>query len=212
MPLVAASTARTLRGGHFRQSQIACGVTPTALARAAGPPTTLMACSNAVSRFLRTPELKHCFHAHVKHCLRGRDGANNQEVLDAKEVGRRIKKAMDEADPPVTGSDLARACVVTPQAVSGWRRTGRVSKRHLMTIMRVTGKPLEYFVGESVGSDKKTNNHHVKPWLTEEIIDPDHFLEVFRTWQDARTSDRENLVALAKAARKAHGTRRKRTR
>jgi hypothetical protein len=213
-PPVARSTAITRLGGQRFQSHMAWGETPTALARAAGPPATLMACSNAVSLFLRTNELKHCLRGRVKHCLRSDLKHHNQEMLDAKEVGRRIKKAMDEAEPKVTGNALAAACDVTPQAVSGWRKTGRVSKRHLLTLSRLTGKPLEYFIGEG-GQDRKANNHHPahgRPWLREEIIDEDQFLVVFRTWQDARTTDRQHLVAIAKSARKAHGARKKRSR
>jgi hypothetical protein len=57
---------------------------------------------------------------------------------------------MDEAKPRVTSAALADACHVTAQAVNGWRKTGRVAKRHLGTIAKLTGRPLEYFLGESV--------------------------------------------------------------
>jgi hypothetical protein len=131
-------------------------------------------------------------------------------MLDSKELGRRISKALEEADPPVTGTALAKACNVTPQAVSGWRKTGRVGKRHLTTISRLTGKSLEYFISTHVTpANGKTGIP--KPWLVEKIVDEEAFLVVFRTWQDARQQDRENLVAIARASRGAHGARRKRT-
>lgn len=178
----------------------------------AGPPTILRACSRAVSLFLRTEELKHYFPCRVKHCIRGPSGKDNPPVLDSAEIGRRLKKAMDEAEPPVSGADLAHACGVSPQAVSGWRRTGRFSKRHLPTISRMTGKPVEFFVTESVHAAKAHQGIPTRPWTFEKVVDEDQFLVVFRTWQDARSTDRENLVAIAKTARKAHGTRgRKRT-
>jgi transcriptional regulator with XRE-family HTH domain len=129
-------------------------------------------------------------------------------MLDSKEMARRIKMAMDEAKPPITGADLAEACGVTPQAVSGWRSTGRLGKRHLMTIARLTGRPVEYFVSESVHLVTKNGNH--QPWLVERIVEPEQFLIVFRTWQDARHTDRQSMVAVAKTARKSHGTRRRR--
>ena len=128
-------------------------------------------------------------------------------MLDGAEFARRLRKAMDEADPPIGGSDLAAACKVTPQAVSGWRRTGRVGKRHLTTISRLTGRPVEYFVSETVPG--KNHASPTRPWLFEKIVDEEKFLTVFRTWQDARSTDRENLVAIANAARRAHGTRRR---
>jgi hypothetical protein len=129
-------------------------------------------------------------------------------MLDAREIAKRLREAMDEAKPPIRGSDLAIACGVTPQAISGWRETGRLAKRHLPTISRVTGRSVEYFIAETVPSS--TKNVQNRPWVLEKVVDEDQFLIVFRTWQDARSTDRENLVAIAKAARKAHGTRRRR--
>jgi hypothetical protein len=131
-------------------------------------------------------------------------------VLNSKEIGRRISKAMAEADSPITGADLAKACKVSPQAVSSWRTTGRFQKRHLPTISRLTGKPIEFFISEQVNG-RVIQGSQPKPWLAEKVIDEEKFLIVFRTWQDARDTDRENLVAIAKTARKAHGTRGKRT-
>lgn len=185
-------------------------------AKAAGPPAALIACSKAVSLFLATGEIKQYFSSEVKHCLSYMSSPDNQAMLDkdrAKkarlELAKRIREAMDEAKPPVLGADLAEACKVTPQAVSGWRSTGRVGKQQLMNISRLTGRPLEYFVSESV--HPVTKNGHQQPWLVERVIEPDEFLIVFRTWQDARHTDRQSLVAVAKTARKSHGTRRRRT-
>lgn len=187
---------------------MACGDTPIRFASSAGPPAALMACTKAMSLFLGTEGLKHYFHSDVKHCLRRVAPAQNQVMLDSTEIGRRLKKAMDEAEPPVSGSDLAAACRVSPQAVSGWRRTGRFSKRHLPTISRLTGKPVEFFVTENVHV-RASQGIPTRPWIFEKVVDEDLFLVVFRTWQDARSTDRENLVAIAKTARKAHGTRRR---
>lgn len=53
---------------------------------------------------------------------------------------------MDRATPKVTAAALAKACGVTDQAVNGWRKTGRIAKRHIPKIAELTGKPLEYFL------------------------------------------------------------------
>lgn len=200
----------TLLGGHRRQPLMAWGDTPILSAKAVRPPAALIAWVRAMSLFVGTDDIKHCFHSKVKHCLSYTPASQNQGVLDSPEMARRIKRAMDEADPPVSGSDLARECGVSPQAVSGWRRTGRVQKRHMPTISRLTGKPMEYFFAEHVPM-RANHVSPTKPWLVEKVVDEQEFLIVFRTWQDARNTDRENLVAIAKTARKAHGTRRKRT-
>lgn len=69
-------------------------------------------------------------------------------MLDAQELRRRLIMAMDNATPPVKSAALAEACGITAQAVNGWRKTGRVAKRHLAKIAALTRQPLEYFLGE----------------------------------------------------------------
>lgn len=61
-----------------------------------------------------------------------------------QELAGRLVAAMQEAD--VNLAELARACGVTIQAVHDWRETGRIGKHHLVTIGRLTRKPLEYFL------------------------------------------------------------------
>lgn len=72
-------------------------------------------------------------------------------MLDARELGRRIKEAMDKREPKLTSAALASTCEVTPQAVYEWRKTGRVSKKYLEKIAAETGRPLEYFLGSDAG-------------------------------------------------------------
>lgn len=72
-------------------------------------------------------------------------------MLDAPELKRRLINAMDDATPPVSSARLAEACKVSAQAVHGWRKTGRIAKGRLTKIAEVTGKPLEYFLGDEGG-------------------------------------------------------------
>jgi transcriptional regulator with XRE-family HTH domain len=69
-------------------------------------------------------------------------------MLDAQELRRRLVLAMDQATPKVTSAAMATECRVTPQAVNGWRSTGRIAKKHLPKIAKLTGRPLEYFLEE----------------------------------------------------------------
>jgi hypothetical protein len=68
-------------------------------------------------------------------------------MLDRIELARRIREAMDKAEPRVKSAYLAEQCGVTPQAVHGWRTTGRVAKGYLERIAWITKKPLQYFLG-----------------------------------------------------------------
>lgn len=54
---------------------------------------------------------------------------------------------MDQKAPKLSSAALAIACKVTPQAVNGWRKNGRLAKKHLPTIAKETGRQLEYFLG-----------------------------------------------------------------
>lgn len=77
-------------------------------------------------------------------------------MLDRLELARRIREAMDKADPKVSSAALATKCGVTPQAVHGWRTTGRVAKRYLEAIAGMTRRPLEYFLGNDVAPSNAT--------------------------------------------------------
>ncbi len=70
-------------------------------------------------------------------------------MLDAQELRRRLIKAMDTSTPKVSSAMLAKECKVSAQAVNGWRKTGRIAKRHLPKIAALTGKPLDFFLGET---------------------------------------------------------------
>lgn len=61
-----------------------------------------------------------------------------------QELAARLNDALKDAE--IRPAELARECDVTPQAVHDWRTTGRIGKQHLLTICRVTKKPIEYFL------------------------------------------------------------------
>lgn len=48
------------------------------------------------------------------------------------------------ANSPVTKAEAARACKVTPQAVTGWIRTGRISKQQVFTLAQLSGFRAEW--------------------------------------------------------------------
>lgn len=47
-------------------------------------------------------------------------------------------KALGETGAPSPGR-VAEACGVTEQAVSNWKRTGKIASRHLLVVSRLTG-------------------------------------------------------------------------
>lgn len=73
-------------------------------------------------------------------------------MLDAKELARRLRVAMETAKPPVSSAKLAEECDVTPQAIHGWRLNGRVHKKHIPKIAELTGRPPIYFLAKNPDS------------------------------------------------------------
>lgn len=41
---------------------------------------------------------------------------------------------------------IAEACKVTKQAIPGWRSTGRIAKKHLPALSKLSGRPLDWWV------------------------------------------------------------------
>lgn len=77
-------------------------------------------------------------------------------MLDAPELAKRLRAAMDQREPKLQSIYLAEQCGVTKQAVHGWRKHGRIAKRHLQAIARITEKPLEFFLEPERGESKET--------------------------------------------------------
>jgi transcriptional regulator with XRE-family HTH domain len=121
-------------------------------------------------------------------------------MLDAAKLAKRIREAMDGMEPPLTGRALAVACGVTDQAVSAWRKTGRIHKKHLQKLAELTGKSLDFFL--SANGTKETG---------ESPIDDSGFRKLQRAWQEATPGNRENLLALATAILKLDGGKKRRT-
>jgi hypothetical protein len=120
-------------------------------------------------------QVKHYFIPEVKHwfiprfVLRPDNSGMAKETpeLDADELAKRLVAAMDGASPKVTSAAVALACNVTPQAVNGWRKNGRVHKKHLVAIASLTGRPLEYFVDPAYDatSDRAQSAELAARWL-----------------------------------------------
>lgn len=70
--------------------------------------------------------------------------ANVRKRYPQQELAERLNDAIKDAD--IRPADVARECGVTPQAVHDWQTTGRIGKQHLMTLCRITKKPIEYFL------------------------------------------------------------------
>ncbi|MFD2754267.1 helix-turn-helix domain-containing protein [Comamonas terrae] len=62
----------------------------------------------------------------------------------AQQLAAKLESVL--SDPRIKQSDIADACGVSKQAVQGWKKTGRIDKKHLPKLAQVTGKPLEWWL------------------------------------------------------------------
>ncbi len=78
----------------------------------------------------------------TKALLSNRPNMNTAQAMAAK---------LDEAIKAsgVKSIDIAEACGVSKQAVQGWKKTGRIDKKHLPKLAKVTRLPLEWWLGEA---------------------------------------------------------------
>jgi len=141
-------------------------------------------------------ELNHCFTAHVKHCLNHARARDNPPMPHTKKGGgipsgapllaQKITQAMDNHDPKITLTEMAKACGVTVQAVHGWRTNGRISKPKLRILAGVTGRGLDYFM-----SDRPLQRNG-------ELTHQDAFETVKSAWDTAPQDQKEILLGVAK--------------
>lgn len=76
-------------------------------------------------------------------------GAHYQAMLsplDADGLADRFNEAFPR-DGATSDVAIAKACGVTPQAVTGWRRTGRIAKKHLSVLSRLSSRSLSWWLG-----------------------------------------------------------------
>jgi transcriptional regulator with XRE-family HTH domain len=90
--------------------------------------------------------IKHCF-LQIKHCclIESNDLMTRMKSTnDTTELARRVKQAID--DSGMTSAQIAAACGVSPQAVNGWKKTGRIGKEQLPKLAQLTGRPLDWWL------------------------------------------------------------------
>jgi hypothetical protein len=68
-----------------------------------------------------------------------------RHTSDAQGLAKRIRSAL--AVPGVDVGAIAKECGITRQAIDGWKKTGRVSKKHLPVLARHTAQSVDFFLG-----------------------------------------------------------------
>jgi hypothetical protein len=76
------------------------------------------------------------------------------ENNDLPPLAAKLQHVLDEG--LVNATTIAAACGVTIQAVSGWKKTGRIAKEHLPVLATISGKPLEWWMSNLERPRKKS--------------------------------------------------------
>jgi phage repressor protein C with HTH and peptisase S24 domain len=81
-------------------------------------------------------------------------------MLNSEVLAEKVRAALDQTTMPM--KDVAAACGVTVAAISEWKRTGRIAKKHLPTLARITNTPLEWWLtpdpSDAFPREAKTNS------------------------------------------------------
>ena len=77
-------------------------------------------------------------------------------MLDAPELARRLRAAMDMREPPLLSVELAALMRVSKQVVYEWRTTGRIGKGRLVDLAKSTAVPLEFYLEPERGMSAST--------------------------------------------------------
>lgn len=72
------------------------------------------------------------------------DVKSEKQPAGAKALADKIAAAI--RDSGLTAREVAKNCNVTPQAVNGWKTTGRISKDMLATFASVVRLPVQHFI------------------------------------------------------------------
>jgi hypothetical protein len=105
-------------------------------------------------------KLKHSFSKKVKRrfLTQPGDASHHQSMLDNSELARRIRFAIEKAGRGTAARivrEIERAKEsFTAQAITGWKRTGKIDRAHIPVLAKETGRRIDYFLDASVSDDE----------------------------------------------------------
>lgn len=122
-------------------------------------------------------------------------GMNQEDNLAlAKKIADAIKASH------LSAKEIAEQCEVKPQAVSGWKKTGRIKKATLVRFAEVVDVPLSQFISSSDGVREGLNLKVVRQASQEDAVGPAEIIELISAYAQATKKDRDAVMNLAKTA------------
>lgn len=78
-------------------------------------------------------------------------------LKDSLDLAARFNVAFPK-DGTLQDIAIASACAVTKQAIPGWRATGRIAKKHLPALAKLSKRSLEWWISGDTPLDDGDNN------------------------------------------------------
>jgi transcriptional regulator with XRE-family HTH domain len=79
------------------------------------------------------------------------DKTSDKQKRNNMALAKKIASAIDAS--PMSAAKIAKKCGVTPQAISGWKSTGRIAKDMLAVFADVVEIPLNHFMPPAKSKD-----------------------------------------------------------
>jgi hypothetical protein len=161
-------------------------------------------------------KVKHSFTPMSKHCLLVYQAGEDQHKAMLKEdetekermaIAGRLREILQVAGRKTA---IAKECKVSDQAVTGWIKTGRIDKKHLPIIAKMSGKTVDWILtgqnAAQITTDRPAGQEEggIEPAtsLTEDQrraldyvdgLSPSQRVEWFR-WAEARQQDNQEVI------------------
>lgn len=125
------------------------------------------------------------------------DSKKDKQRGDNIALAEKIAEAIESS--PLSSREVADECHVTPQAVNGWKKTGRIKKEMLGKLADVLKLPLSHFISTGgVEPAIKSVEHH----QSGDQVTADEIIELIAAYKDADKKDRNLIMTSAKIAAK----------
>lgn len=125
---------------------------------------------------------------------------DKSDLTNKAAVGARLKKAMQEAEPPASHTEIAELAEISPQGVSGWIKTGRISRKHLTKVCDRLNITLEWLLfGRSQMrpiveiEERETENRRIP------VISYEHASHIHEAMESSTVVDRYDTVGMDSA-------------
>lgn len=116
-------------------------------------------------------------------------------MSDNTALAKKIADAIEASG--MKAREVADRCEVTPQAVNGWKTTGRIKKEMLSVLAGVLGVPLEYFIPPTVRSEAERHLKVVHLPKSRDTVSGESVMRLIALYVQSTDDGRKSLLEFA---------------